>query len=853
MRKPVQNSAIELWPNARTQWITLALLALLSTINSQLSTALAQGTAFTYQGRLNDGANPANGLYDLQFAIYNAPTSGNLQGNLITNNATAVSNGLFTATLDFGNQFPGAGRWLEISARTNGTATFVTLAPRQELTPIPYSIQSANAATAGSVAAANITGTLSAAQLSASVVTNGEAGVNFSGTFSGNGSGVTNVDLGTISSGGAITWGNFVLASWLNVNAAARAVTAADVNGDDKVDLICANSEVNTLSVLTNDGRGGFVLASSPGVGSNPLSITAADVNGDGKVDLISANSGNNTLSVLTNDGRGGFVLASSPAVGSEPWSVAAADVNGDGKVDLISANFGDGDNTLSVLTNNGSGGFVLASSPAVGDNPQSVVAADVNGDGKVDLISANYGNNTLSVLTNNGSGGFVLASSPVVGSGPSSVVATDVNGDGKVDLICANFLDNTLSVLTNNGSGGFVMASTYFIAAGSNPNFGSGSQPISLTAADVNGDGKPDLVCANFNGNTLSVLTNNGNGGFILAASLNVGGESSPQSVVAADVNGDGKVDLISADPGYSVLSVFLNTPAFNGNGSGLTSLNASQLTNGTLPNSALAGTYNSTVTFNNAADSFTGSFSGNGSGLTNVALLAGGNSFTGNQTVTNGNVGIATTTPGRLLQIGSSNSPADALINLSCGTGGGAARSWEVGVPYGTNNATGDYYSFTIRDTGAGDRMVIRWDSGNVGIGTNNPQAALHVVGSILATGTVNGTSDRNVKENFAPVDTRAILDKVAALPITTWSYIADKDVRHVGPMAQDFYAAFNVGMDDKHISMVDADGVSLAAIQALDQKVESENQKLESENADLKARLEKLERLINAQKGN
>jgi hypothetical protein len=100
---------------------------------------------------------------------------------------------------------------------------------------------------------------------------------------------------------------------------------------------------------------------------------------------------------------------------------------------------------------------------------------------------------------------------------------------------------------------------------------------------------------------------------------------------------------------------------------------------------------------------------------------------------------------------------------------------------------------------------------------------------------------------------------LDKVAALPISTWSYIADKDVRHVGPMAQDFYAAFNVGMDDKHISMVDADGVSLAAIQALNQKVEDGGQqaedrmqRLEAENAELKARLEKLERIIDARKG-
>ncbi|HEY3861631.1 MAG TPA: tail fiber domain-containing protein [Verrucomicrobiae bacterium] len=138
----------------------------------------------------------------------------------------------------------------------------------------------------------------------------------------------------------------------------------------------------------------------------------------------------------------------------------------------------------------------------------------------------------------------------------------------------------------------------------------------------------------------------------------------------------------------------------------------------------------------------------------------------------------------------------------------------------------------------------MVIK-PNGMVGIGTNTPQAALHVVGNILATGTVTGTSDRNVKTNFAEISAEEVLNKVAGLPITRWNYNADAGVAHIGPMAQDFYAAFNVGMDDKHISMVDADGVALAAIQGLNQKVEEKDAKIK----ELEARLEKLERLINA----
>ena len=214
-------------------------------------------------------------------------------------------------------------------------------------------------------------------------------------------------------------------------------------------------------------------------------------------MDLISANTSDNTLSVLTNNGSGGFSLASSPGVGSAPVSVVAADVNGDGKLDLISANANG--NSLSVLTNNGSGGFVLAHTYAVGNNPRTVVAVDVNSDGKVDLISANLNNNSLSVLTNDGSGNFTLASSPGVGSAPYGLTAADVNGDGKVDLISANFYGNTLSVLTNDGSGNFLLALS--------PGIGRGAECV--VAADINGDGKLDLITANAYDSSLSVLTN--------------------------------------------------------------------------------------------------------------------------------------------------------------------------------------------------------------------------------------------------------------------------------------------------------------------------------------------------------
>ncbi len=121
----------------------------------------AQSRAFTYQGRLSDGAGPANGSYDLTFALYDAESNGTQQGVTLTNTATAVSNGLFTVALDFGNEFPGADRWLEIGVRTNGGVAFATLTPRQPLTATPYAIFASTAADANAVAGSNILGNIS--------------------------------------------------------------------------------------------------------------------------------------------------------------------------------------------------------------------------------------------------------------------------------------------------------------------------------------------------------------------------------------------------------------------------------------------------------------------------------------------------------------------------------------------------------------------------------------------------------------------------------------------------------------------------------------------------------------------
>jgi hypothetical protein len=170
-------------------------LGLIFSLSVQHSSLRAQTSAFTYQGRLSDGGGAASGIYDLRFTIYDEMTGGNVAADPITRAATSVSNGLFTATLDFGSGvFDGTSRWLEVSVRTNGGGAFTRLSPRQAMSSTPHAIF-ANTAS-------NFVGAVPLTQLPTVVLTNNESGVSLSGTFGGNGGALTNLSLSGLSTQG---------------------------------------------------------------------------------------------------------------------------------------------------------------------------------------------------------------------------------------------------------------------------------------------------------------------------------------------------------------------------------------------------------------------------------------------------------------------------------------------------------------------------------------------------------------------------------------------------------------------------------------------------------------------------
>ena len=163
--------------------------------------AAGQTTTFQYQGHLNDLSSPATGSYDLAFSIYDASTNGDQIGPVVTNSATAVSNGWFFVALDFGNIFDGNSYWLQIAARTNGGGNFTSLTPRQPITSIPYAITALNSSSLlGSLPVAQLAGQVPLSQLPASVVTNGETSLKLAGNFSGNGAGLSGIPASSLIS-----------------------------------------------------------------------------------------------------------------------------------------------------------------------------------------------------------------------------------------------------------------------------------------------------------------------------------------------------------------------------------------------------------------------------------------------------------------------------------------------------------------------------------------------------------------------------------------------------------------------------------------------------------------------------
>jgi hypothetical protein len=325
-----------------------------------------------------------------------------------------------------------------------------------------------------------------------------------------------------------------------------QAVAVGDLNGDGKLDLVVANTEANTVSVLLGKGAGTFATKVDYPTGEAPTAVAIADVNGDKKPDLIVANSATGNVSVLLGKGDGTFEPKVDYQTGTKPQSVAVGDLNGDGKSDLVVANTEAG--TVSVLLGKGDGTFEPKVDYPTGTAPTSVAIGDFNGGKKLDLVTANSTAGTVSVLLGKGDGTFEPKADYATGTKPQSVAVGDLNGDGKSDLAVANNGSSSVSVLLGKGDGTFATKADY----------PTGTAPTSVAVGDLNADGKPDLVVTNSTAEAVSVLVGKGDGTFAAKQDFTTG--KGPQSVAVGDLNGDGKPDLVVANTEANTVSVLLN-----------------------------------------------------------------------------------------------------------------------------------------------------------------------------------------------------------------------------------------------------------------------------------------------------
>lgn len=340
-------------------------------------------------------------------------------------------------------------------------------------------------------------------------------------------------------------------------------VALADLNGDGKLDVVVSDGDGlavgNSMSIYLGNGDGTFAPRQAVSLGSGriaPIGITTADFDGDSDVDMAVACDAVGAVMVLRNNGNGTFATPVSIPVGSYADDVAAGDLNGDGRADLV---VGHAEYRVSVLINNGAGGFNAATGYDnlhlgtfwAGPQLPTVALGDVDRDGDLDVLYGNTrtwdGDNEtgqIIQLRNSGNGTLTRdANIPLVwySAGPTDLVTADMNGDGALDILGSSYsgrADDGVCVVLNNGSGGFGPAVRY----------PAGQTTRSLAAADMNGDGKLDILTGDDYSNAVAVYINPGNGVLPTIPQDFAGSAQSFQD--AADIDGDGDLDMFTSGP---------------------------------------------------------------------------------------------------------------------------------------------------------------------------------------------------------------------------------------------------------------------------------------------------------------
>jgi hypothetical protein len=828
------------------------LIALITILAS--GSALAQSplsSTFTYQGYLTLSGSPVTGTCDLRFSLWNDPSGGSQIGVTDSIDGVSVSEGLFNILLNDGDEFGGSAfngeaRWLEIEVRCPaGSGSYTTLAPRVALTPVPYSIYSLNsdmldgqhasafwALGGNSVGADSTLGTLD----------------NYALDFIANNSRILRLEPNATSpniiggySGNAITPG--VYGAFIGGGGADGALNTIT----DSYSVVCGgySNQAGNNAGIVSDAQfsvvtGGFNniasgLSSFVGGGENNHATGQNSFVGGGRYDVASAGFSTvcggvgNTASGTGYSTIGGGYSNTSSGEGS---------VVGGGEFNSSS---GWGDTISGGRSNNASGGSGVIGGgifntiswwgATIGgglNNTASYHATTVSGgeynlaSGYISTVGGGSGNQAVHEWTTISGGQNNIASGSVATIGGGA----DNTASGTRSVIAGGGINTAINEYSTIGGGTENIASGFnsTIAGGGFNTAGGGSYAAICGGIENVAEGHGSSIGGGYHnsaiGNYASIVGGYDNGAFGIYTFV-----------------GGGKDN--TANGGYTTI----------GGGYGNTADLGSFIGGGYF--NIASGEYSSIA--GGSGNEVSGSYATIGGGEENTAsandaTISGGTNNTVSwqyATVSGGGWNTAsygyTTVCGGYSNIASGNSATacGGMLNTAAGdwsfATGRRAKNTEDhdGVFIFADSNDFDFSStaaneFAARATG-GVRFVSAID------GSGNPTAGVSLASG---GGSWSSISDRALKANFAAVNSNDLLDAIASMPISTWNYKAqDQSIRHIGPTAQDFYTAFGVGEDNKHITTIDADGVALAAIQGLYQ-LEKEN------NAALEARIAALE---------